>query len=1143
MSGSHGENSNPSPSDPHKHHGEDHPQTPPPIPTPDTLPPEKGIGDVLETAPTRMRDPAPLPGSRDGTWKQPGNTDMVFSAGKIVPPADRAGESIWRFGDYELLEEIARGGMGVVFKARQVSLDRLVALKMILSGGLASAETIGRFRMEARAAAQLDHPGIVPIYEIGQIDRQLFFSMALITGGNLQQLLAQGPLDPRQAAHLAREVAEAIQYAHERGVIHRDLKPANILLVSGKEDTHHSPLTTHYSPKVTDFGLARMCDSELSVTGQVMGTPSYMPPEQAVGDLKRVGPASDVYSLGAVLYCLLTGQPPFQAPSVAETIRQLQEEEAVPPSRLNPRCPRDLETVCLKCLEKEPTRRYASARALSEDLGRFLSGRPVLARPVGRLDRAWRWCRRNPAVASLLVMVALLLATGTGISTVLAVRAGARAWEAAHSAEQAAHSAEQERLARGEADRLRGVAENVATREKNARQEADRLRKLAEEAKQQIEREKHRADDERSKADRARVHAEWLLYGSRLALAQREWQRNNVVHANQLLANTPEDFRGWEYRYLNHLFNKHNQRTLEHSTLPRGISFSPDGKRLVSGGSGSIKVWDVGTGQVSLSLDGFSGPASFSPDGGQLLTGTTVRESATGHKLFDLAGAAIPGCFSPDGKRIATGSRDGTIKVFAADTGREVLSLKGHARPVTGLCFSPDSRSIASGSADETIRLWDAQTGLIRLTLKPYQGIARSVVFRPDLFGLSFSPDGQRLAAGCWDRAIRVWSVPTGEPILTLQGHTGPVTDVCFSPDGKRIVSGSKDLFGLKPGEVKVWDNHTGREVFSLKGHTKDVKAVAFSPDGTCIASSADGEVKLWDARRGQDVLTLGGHNFHVRSLCFSRDARRLFSGSRDGTFRAWDMEEGREVFKRPGHGSGVEGIAVSPDGRLIATGGDDRLVKLWDTGGREVRTLKGHTLNVYGVCFSPDGQRLASASWDRTAKVWDVESGRELLTLRGHTGPVIDVDFSPDGKRLATVSHDRTVRLWDAGNGKEVMKLWGHLGDVRAVCFSPDGKELATGARDRTVILWNVSTGLPRVVLRGHTDDVRQVCFTPDGRRVITSGRDRTVRFWDRQTGEEVFLLQEHAGPVYALALSRDGNRLATGSGDETIKVWVAGP
>lgn len=380
------------------------------------------------------------------------------------------------FGDYELLEEIARGGMGVVYRARQVNLKRIVALKMILAGQLAGHQEVERFHAEAEAAAKLDHPNIVPIFEVGEYEGQHYFSMAFVEGESLAQRVGRGVLPPREAAELLRQIALAIGYAHVEGVVHRDLKPANVLLDRDGQ------------PRVTDFGLAKHVEGDhsgMTATGQILGTPSYMPPEQAGGDRDNIGPLSDIYSLGAILYCLLTGRPPFQAATPVETLMQVMTREPVGPRQLNSDVPRDLETICLKCLEKEPEQRYSSAQELADELQRFLEGRPIHARPISGPARAIRWCRRNPVVAGLTAAVAALLVVGSVVSSSLAVEARSRAVEAEHSAQRARLEAERAdenyRKAQAETERANKSFEQAETQRKSAETNAER----AEAAKQQ----------------------------------------------------------------------------------------------------------------------------------------------------------------------------------------------------------------------------------------------------------------------------------------------------------------------------------------------------------------------------------------------------------------------------------------------------------------------------------------------------------------------------------------------------------------------------------------------------------------------------------------------------------------------------------
>ena len=742
------------------------------------------VGDTLAThgqaapAPADSGDGA-VPPTRLPPAATPSFADSTGRAETTLPR---------RFGDYELLEEIAHGGMGIVYKARQQigGGTRLVALKMMLAGGQAAPTIIERFLTEARAAATLEHPHIVPIYDVGAVDGQHYFTMQLMPGGSLQQRLAAGPLPPREAARLVHHVAEAVQHAHDQGIIHRDIKPHNILLAfSDASQKRCSPEGFREAslndsvPKLADFGLVRTRESGLSVSGEALGTPSYMPPEQARGELQRIGPPSDVYGLGAVLYALLTGRPPFQSADLFQTMRQVCEEEPLPPRQLNPAVPRDLGTVCLKCLEKEPARRYASAAELAEELGRFARGEPVQARPVGRLERGWRWCRRNPAVAGLLAVVALTLALGAGVASVFAVRAN----------NEAARANEKER-----------EANRKAADEKRARKDADTSAREEKKAKE---------------------HAEGLLYASQIGLALSQWRDGNVAVARDVLDSTNRQRRGWEYRYLNTLFNHLGQRTfLGHKSDVRSVAFNPDGKRIVSGSQDRmVKVWEAQTGQELLTLNGHT---------------NTVTSVA----------------FSPDGQRIASGSDDRAVKVWDVQTGQETRSLQGHTSAVTSVAFSPDGQRIASGSKDATVKVWDAQTGQELLTLNGHTNTVTSV---------TFSSDGQRIASGSWDTTVKVWEAQTGQETLTLKGHTSIVFSVTFSPDGQRIASGSWDE------TMKVWEAQTGQQILSLKGHANWIFSVAFSPDGKQLASgSRDRTVKVWDARTGQQALSLTGHTSGV---------------------------------------------------------------------------------------------------------------------------------------------------------------------------------------------------------------------------------------------------------------------------------------
>ncbi len=721
-------------------------------------------------------------------------------------------------GDYELLAEIARGGMGVVYKARQRSLNRIVALKMILTGQLASEEDVKRFRAEAEAVANLDHPGIVPIFEVGEHEGQHYLSMGFVDGESLARRVAGGPLPPRDAAHLVRQVALAVQYAHDKGVIHRDLKPANILLQRSEVRSQRSeaaarasssdlcPLTADLFPKITDFGLAKRVQggSELTATGKVMGTPSYMPPEQAAGKATQIGPAADIYSLGAVLYCLLTGRPPFQSANPLDTLRQVLEQEPISPRQFNRGVPRDLETIALKCLEKNPARRYGSAAALAADLERWLNHEPIQARPSTAWERSFKWAKRRPAVASLAAAVLVTLLAGTVVSSYFAVRYYAAAKRADA---KAADALTENRRANDNAQKAIAKADEA----------------LANAKKAQIE--KDRAD---AKADEARRN----LYVSHMILAQEAWENARAGRLLELLKQHEpqrgsEDLRGFEWHYWNRLAHPYQMNLKGHTSRVYSVAFSADGKRLVSASRDqTVKVWDATSGQETLTLKGHTGP---------------VWSAA----------------FSADGKWLASASGDQTVKVWNATSGQESLTLKGHTGWVTSVAFSPDGKRLASASDDQTVKVWDATSGQETLTLKGHAGEVTSV---------TFSEDGTRLASASYDKTVKVWDTASGQVTLTLKGHTGSVRSVAFNTDGKRLASASQDQ------TVKVWDATSGQETLTLKGHTSVVTSVAFSGDGKRLASASwDQTVKVWDATSGQETLTLQGHNAHVRSVALAR--------------------------------------------------------------------------------------------------------------------------------------------------------------------------------------------------------------------------------------------------------------------------------
>ncbi|GIW80305.1 MAG: hypothetical protein KatS3mg105_2112 [Gemmatales bacterium] len=989
-------------------------------------------------------------------------------------PLQQDGISGREFAHYVIEHELGRGANAVVYLARDRNLDRHVAIKVLLSGPHASKVQIERLRQEAHLVADLQHPNFVQVYEIGTHDGWFFAALEYVTGTTLQEKLSHGPLPPSSAAQLVATIARAMHVAHQHGIIHRDIKPANILL------------TQDGSPKIADLGLAKQVfdDAEQTGSNTIVGTPSFMAPEQA-GKTRYLGPATDVYSMGAVLYYALTGRAPFEGSNAIETIQQLVHEEPLPPRRLRPGIPRDLEIICLKCLRKEPYQRYATALALAEDLERFLQNRPIEARPVSDVERLWLWAKRRPLVAGLTLLL---------LAAAICIFAGGW-WYNDHLKRALNQAKEQlERTQRGQYALQLLQAQSLCER--------DPVRSL------------QLLEDEERCPQPLRDFTWHVLHrlADRCLLSLKGEGRMAVAFAPRSPVLAIADEGGTVQ-----LWDAANGRKLailqETGPAVCQLAFDPGGITLVAGcADGTICCWH--------------------------LEDKTQRTWKAHHgRVNRLA-------FTPSGV-LVSGGADGLIQVWLPDSEQPIVVLKGHRGPITALAVGKDGDTVASASGKEETWLWSLRTQAHRplgritfealcLALAPdnktlaVAGDNEMVVLIDTVSGrqkgrlfahyspvlaLAFSADGGLLVAGSKDHSAKIWNPQTRRLLTTLKGHRLPVRSIALSSDSSLLATGSED------GTVRVWRALPPLPYHEFQGHGESLIALAFSPDSRYFASSSfDRSLCIWELE-SQKRLHAFAHFAEVgkrripvhriRGIVFADDGKSLITANEYGYLQSWDVVTGKPqvTIQRPKKFKeyGYFALAKAPGGRWLAAGRDDGILELWDLSSLKlVHSCHAHRQPIASVAFSHDGHFLATGSLDRTAKVWRLPDLQPHVTLSGH--------------------HD-----------------W-----VQSVAFSPDSRTLATGSSDETIRLWEVNDGTLKAILSGHAQAVGCVVFTPDGKTLISATGDRwrsvpgEIKFWDAQTGDLRANFGREAGPI---TINESGTLLASGSEDGRIRIWQTQP
>ncbi len=994
-----------------------------------------------------------------------------------------------RFGEYELLEQVALGGMGIVFKAYQYSLNRVVALKSIRNGRFTTPDEIARFHQEARAAAILNHPNIVPVHDYGEIDGQHYFTMEYVEGSSLADLIQDHPLPAQTAAEYVRTIARTVDYAHAQGIVHRDIKPSNVLIAANGE------------PRITDFGVAKPVEGNgsQSSTGQIIGTPNYMSPEQSHGQNGAAAPATDIYGIGALLYSLLTSRPPFQAENVRETLTQVQTLEPVSPRLLNAKVPRDLETICLKCLQKEPHRRYTTAADLADDLGRYLDGKPIIARPVSRTEKFLRFCQRNPAIALLTACAIALVLTLIGVQSVANTR-------------------------------LNQLNEQLGISNWQLDQSRSQLRSALETSRE------------------SKTAVEDLLYVSDMKEAGRAWSNGDMRQlVSSLERQRPHsgerDLRGGEWDFLWKHARIPSEVVAENAQPLYFVVYSPDGKTIATTGMDAvIRLYDAATFDEQLAIETGQVEVNglvFTTDGTALASAGddgTVRfwqldiPAGTAHEIrrieaheFQVYNVAL----SPDGKTLVSAGRDPVIRIWDVASGQSLGTLEGHERTVGAITMSADGRFLASAGHDGHVALWDLESQSLMQRIDPDIGRLTSI---------DLSPDGKQLVISSANRIVEVRSVPSLELTHEFE-HLNAIQSCLFAPDGLAVIAsdrGGMIRFWPLSEDINVWKTRVGiSNLPSWKAHRDRVYAMTISPDGQRMLSvGADGKLLAWKLSRESADWTLQKAEGSVAAMTFIGESGLL--ATVDGQrVELWNPRDGSLVRQILESDEEIKSISCCNGGVTLAVGCKGGVVHVWKLEPDESHfTMNlGKEFDVNRLAISPHGTYMAAVERYETderdvLQVFNLATGERVASIESTNCD--SAAFSQDEKWLFASGPNNKVQVWRMADGQLFVEEFAHVSSINQIAFSRDHRWAATGSDDRTVKLWDTKTWAEELIIEGHLDKVESVAFAPDAQTLASTDDHGRIKFWNLPTGQMLFELDLE--PLYAdqVAFSPDGQFLA---------------